>query len=358
MPVRILIVDDSILVRRIVRDILSKIRGVEVCCEAVNGKEALDIVIRESPDIMILDVEMPLMDGLTVLSEIKKRQIRINVIMLSVLTQRGADASAQALELGAVDVIPKPAPKNRIRLSDLERMLIHTISGFVGVAEEIPLVKRGPLPTEIPESYLKKRYDLLLIGCSTGGPPAVYEILRHIPANFPVPILIVQHMPPVFTAAFADRLNGNSELTVVEARDGQFLEAGHAYVAPGDFHMTVKGRSGNLRIHLDQGEKRNAHRPSYDVTLESVVEAVGGEAAAVIMTGMGRDGADGIKLLYDAGGMTFAQDERSSVIFGMNRRAIETGGVVRIVPLKEIAQELQRLFFRKDLSGLNNGVTT
>jgi len=345
MMYKVLIVDDSILVRRIVTDIVKKTSKNVICYEASNGKEALDLIEREHPDLVILDVEMPVMDGFSTLVEIKKRNYPVHVLMLSVLTQHGASVSAHALELGAAGVLPKPAPQNGIRLSDLGTMLGEKIEGFLQthVSPPSPVIEHR----QIPEILLTKKYQVLVLACSTGGPQALNSVISELPADFSVPILIVQHMPPVFTTAFAERLNQNARIQVVEAKEGDLLVPGKAFLAPGDVHLLLERTARGVEVRLNAGEKRNANRPSIDVTLESVVAVFGGHAVAVIMTGMGWDGAQGMKLLHDAGGMTVAQNEETSVIFGMNRRAIEIGAIQKIVPLYRIVEEILPFFDQK-----------
>lgn len=350
MSFRIVIVDDSALVRRAVKDILLKIPGVEICGEANDGSAGIELIRSKKPDLAILDVEMPVVNGFGVLSSIKSEHMKLHVIMLSGLTQNGAWESAKALELGAVDVIPKPDPSNGLGLADVAKLLTDKVSAIVQSESEPVLFYKEHQRGKIPSRYENVDCRILVIGSSTGGPSVVHSILDKLPSWFPVPILIVQHMPPIFTKAFADRLNDMCKIKVKEASEGEPLLKGNAYVAPGNWHLVLKKDEKNkkdLLIHLSDADARNSHRPSIDVTLESVMEHFKGNAAAVILTGMGRDGAVEMKKLYDLGGLTLAQDEESSVIFGMNKQAIEMGGIVSILSPEEIAKELVHFFQKK-----------
>ncbi len=344
-------IDDSALSREAVKVTLSSLDGVEIIAEAENGEEGINRTILYRPDLIIMDVEMPVMDGLTALREMRARGINAPVLMLSVLTQKGASITWQALESGALDFIPKASVSARFSVQEMERSLLTKVEEFQQT--RVPVLRtmrpRRPegagkssgatkAPLQVPDDC-----KLLLIGCSTGGPRALQTIFEQLP-SFPLPVVVVQHMPPVFTAAFAERLNGLSALSVKEAADGDLLEPGHAYIAPGDQHVFIENESEQARVRLDGGARVNSHRPSIDVTLRSAVSAFDGRLCAIIMTGMGRDGADGMKMVHDAGGLTLAQDEASSVIFGMNRRAIEMDAVDRVVPLGEITTQLRSLF--------------
>lgn len=323
---RVLVIDDSLLVRAFVGDMLGRIPGVEICGRAADGLSGLESIVTLKPDLVILDIEMPVMDGITLLGELKSRSIKVPVIMLSSLTQHGARATFQCLELGALDFIPKPTSQDSIK--DIEDQLREKVTGLMGEDR-----RAGVLRAEQRQHDAK--CEILVIGSSTGGPQALHRIFLGTAGAFPAPVLIVQHMPPVFTAAFADRLNQITELTVVEARHGMPLSRGSVYIAPGNKHMRLSGSKSSPLIALTDDPPISAHRPSVDYTLDSVIDMFGAAACGLIMTGMGRDGVSALKRLHDLGGMTFAQDEASSVVFGMNRRAIEAGAVDRIVSLEE-----------------------
>lgn len=349
MTFRVIIVDDSRLVRKAVRDILeSQVPLLEVVGEAANGQEGLDLIDSLHPDLVILDVEMPLMDGLTMLRRLKERTHRPDVIMLSVLTRNGAQISFQALDLGALDFVPKPAPGSGLYLEDIEQILVARVNGIIQTHNETDYnqlhSERFQQEHLSPHVDPGKKRSVLAIGSSTGGPQALQQIFSALPHSFPVPILVVQHMPPVFTAAFAERLDKLSELHIVEAKDGMEIRPGNVYLAPGNFHMSAEGMLDPHRISIKQTPPVNGHRPSVDVLFNSVTNLYGDGAVALIMTGMGWDGARGIKGIMENGGYTIAQDEQSSVVFGMNRRAIEMGGINRVVPLKNVVDVLLSCF--------------
>jgi two-component system chemotaxis response regulator CheB len=343
---RILLVDDSPTVRRAVADMLADAPGRNEIVEASNGRECLERLSAGGFDLVILDVEMPEVDGLATLKEMQRRGVRTPVLMLSALTQRGALTTFRALDLGALDYIPKPAPDSGLSLKDIHVNLVQRVQDLLLAQRESSATvpsPAAPAPEARPVAGAK-RYEVLLIGASTGGPQALQEIFRGLPAQFPVPILVVQHMPPVFTSAFAERLNAISPLEVSEAVDGAEIRPGRAFVAPGNRHMRIKRGGAGLQIELDDSAPVFSHRPSIDVTFRSAEEIFGSHAAALLMTGMGRDGVDGMLRIRASGGLTLAQDEASSVVFGMNRRAIEAGAAERVVELKNVVAVLQAYF--------------
>ena len=363
---RILLVDDSRLTRRIVADTLAAIPEAEIVGEAANGQECLDFLKEHGADLIIMDVEMPVMDGISTLKELAQLypdvRERPSVLMLSVLTQHGALTTFRALDLGALDFVPKPSPNSGLDLDAIRNILVARVRGVVQNRAEpasesaatfrpalIPVTGAGAgaNPGAKPAKDSPRpggKYALLVIGCSTGGPQALQTIFRSLPSRFPVPIVIVQHMPPFFTAAFADRLNGLGPLTVVEAISGMSLKPGHAYLAPGDRHLLIKKNGNEYLTELNDDPPLRAHRPAIDKTLLSAVAQAGGQVAALIMTGMGRDGVSGMEAVAAAGGLTLAQDEASSVVFGMNRRAVEAGAIYQIVELKNIVEVLSGYF--------------
>ncbi|MCR9141732.1 MAG: chemotaxis-specific protein-glutamate methyltransferase CheB [bacterium] len=373
MSFRVLLVDDSRLTRRIVADTLAELPGLEVAGEAANGRECLEILALQKVDLVIMDVEMPELDGIATLKEISVRippERRPAVLMLSVLTQHGALTTFRALDLGALDFVPKPSANTGLDLEAIKlllhgkvREIMQSVADRGALARKLVPSAAGSAPASasqnslqdtIPGSAVEIRgpqtkptpggYEMFVIGCSTGGPQALQEIFRALPGDFPVPILIVQHMPPFFTAAFADRLNGLGPITVVEAISGMPLKPGHAYLAPGDRHMLVRKNGNEYLTVLNEDPPLRAHRPAIDKTLLSAVEAAGKRVGALIMTGMGRDGVEGMEALAGVGGLTLAQDEASSVVFGMNRRAIEAGAIYRVVELKNVVEVLSVYF--------------
>ncbi len=353
MKSTVLLVDDSRLVREVVRDLLAYVPDAEICGEATNGRDALVLIERENPDLVIMDVEMPEMDGISTLREIRARGLKTTVVILSVLTQKGAAESLEAMSLGAVDFIPKPSPTSGIKLDHMQDIVIQKVRGILYALREQKKRREarsvaGPEPVRTPVAQPRRKredqYRLVVIGSSTGGPQALQNIFTNLPGDFPVPIVVVQHMPPLFTAAFAERLNRLSQLEVAEAGEGSELRPGTVFIAPGDRHVELSGGIGACHLRLSDAPAVFSHKPSIDVTIQSAVQLFGERMIAVLMTGMGRDGVAGMKAVRDRGGLTLAQDEESSVVFGMNRRAIEEGGVDLVVPLGDIAGVLQQFF--------------
>mgnify|MGYP001500371571 CR=1 FL=1 len=341
MSFDILLIDDSALSRRIVKDIAEELPGVRVVGEAVNGREGIQLMEQLRPDLVILDVEMPVMDGISVLKERKARQIKSPVLMLSVLTREGADTTFQALELGALDFVPKPSAHMGFMVDELQALLREKISDLISAKDSyIPTVVQTG---KIAPGRRITDFDLVLIGSSTGGPQCLHRIFRKLPANFQLPICVVQHMPPVFTAAFASRLSSISGLQVFEAADGIELKPGQAVVAKGGLHLGFQKPNHQLIITLNDGPRLNAHRPSIDFSVRSAQKIFKNRILGIIMTGMGRDGVDGLKELRRAGGFVIAQDEKTSTVFGMNRRAIEEGASDVILSDEAIADYLLEL---------------
>lgn len=344
--IRVLVVDDSSLVRKIITDILESDPQIKVVGTANNGKSAVYKNQELDPDVITMDIEMPIMDGLTALKEIIETRPR-PVIMMSVLTQHGADATFRALELGAVDFIPKPSSMLSLSVDEIGDLLILKVKSVYNLKiqkkkteevkpEKTPAKTVSALPA-MPSGKISN--TLVAIGTSTGGPSALLQVFRGIPENFPSSVLVVQHMPEGFTRAFSERLDGASTLKVKEAEDGDVVTAGCGYIAPGHSHMILEMRGGDRIIRLSKGAKVSGHRPSIDVLFDSVA-ANAQRAIGVIMTGMGRDGADGIKKIREKGGRTFAQNEETSVVYGMNRVAVESGAIDEIVPLMELSKKI------------------
>ncbi len=357
--IRVLIVDDSALVRKIVADALESDPSIEVVGTANNGKTAVFKTHTLNPDVITMDIEMPIMNGLDALRQIIETHPK-PVIMMSVLTQHGADATFRALELGAVDFIPKPSTLMAMSVEDIKELLISKVKSVyrskVKVSREpsasvkeqekardTRLVQTGVpaqdvKPLEIPMVAVSKK--IVGIGTSTGGPSALISIFKSFPKNFPAPILIVQHMPEGFTKAFAERLNSVSTLNVKEAEDGDKVLPGCGFLAPGHSHMAIERSSSGNVVRVFKKDKVSGHMPSIDVLFSSIAEQCSPDAVAVIMTGMGRDGADGILKIRKNGGYTFAQNEETSVVYGMNRVAVEIGGTYEEVPLFDISKKI------------------
>jgi len=345
---KIVIVDDSMLVRNILSDVLEKKEGFQIIATGKTGVDCVELAEKLRPDFIILDIEMPVMDGLTALAEIKKKRLPTAVIMLSVLTQHGADATFRALELGAIDFVPKPSSGNQFSPEEIAEVLAGKIKGYLDSKASSPFAKspdkttKPSPPTPINKSFQKPvSVQAIGIGTSTGGPKALQTLFSAIPADFSKPILVVQHMPPGFTKAFAERLNSLSKISVKEAENGDVVEPGKAYIAPGDYQMKVISKNGSKVIELEHSNTVNGHRPSIEVLFNSMSEVYGGNhLLSVIMTGMGRDGSQSITNIHNQGGVTLAQDEASSVVYGMNRVAVELGGIDLVLPLEDIIPKM------------------
>lgn len=338
--IRVLIVDDSAFMRKVVSDILNDDHDIEVIDTASNGLVAIDKAAQLRPDVILMDVEMPKMDGVTALSHIMK-SYPTPVVMLSNLTQKGTNTTIKALEAGAVDFIPKPSGSISINIDSIAAQIVEKVK----LAAKVNLKKSGAYKTStLPRIKMENSTKVIVIGASTGGPQTLTEILKRLPRNIP-PMFIVQHMPPEFTKSLADRLNSICVFDVKEAEEGDRVKPGQALVAPGGHHMVVK------RLHMDNREiirlntepPVNSIRPSVDVTMQSVVEAYGASTIGVLLTGMGSDGAKGMCSIKNSGGKTIAQNQDSCVIFGMPKSAIEGGCVNKIVPLSSIPEEIMHM---------------
>jgi two-component system chemotaxis response regulator CheB len=351
--IRILVVDDSAVIRRLVSEELSKDPALEVVGTAANGKIALAKMTQVNPDLVTLDVEMPEMDGLQTLKELRKTYRRLPVIMFSSLTERGATATLDALALGATGYFTKPSTGGLdASLEVIRRDLIPEIKAIcaqVKTAEHA--LAAAPAGTRAPVSFAprpKTGVDILAIGASTGGPNALAELLPLLPADFPVPIVIVQHMPPMFTRLLAERLTEQSSIMIHEGYAGAVLQAGHAWIAPGDYHMIVIRDGTQRRLLMHQDPPENSCRPAVDPLFRSLAQVYGGNTLAVVLTGMGQDGLFGCKVLREAGAQILAQDEATSVVWGMPGAVARAGLADRILPLSLIANEIvQRVRTRK-----------
>jgi two-component system, chemotaxis family, protein-glutamate methylesterase/glutaminase len=347
--IKVLIVDDSALVRQTYRSLLETDPGIEVIGTAGDPYIAVQKIQKEKPDVITLDIEMPRMDGLTFLKKIMM-QAPMPVIVISDQTVKGADVALRALEIGAVDVMTKPGlataveiEESRIRLVDKVRSAYFARNN--GKKKEFsftpikPEFKKADIPVAPVNAGTFSGSMMIAVGASTGGTEAIRKFLEVLPNNMP-PILIVQHMPEKFTASFAKRLDEICAIKVKEAEDGEPILNGTVYVAPGDLHMIVRHYQGKYYIKTYMGELVNRHRPSVNVLFHSMAEVKGKHAVGVIMTGMGDDGASGLLAMHQRGAYTIAQDESSSVVFGMPQKAIVAGGVSRVLPLHEIPREI------------------
>jgi two-component system, chemotaxis family, protein-glutamate methylesterase/glutaminase len=346
-PISVLVVDDSSVIRRIVSTILNEDAGIRVAGSAASGRIALEKIGRLNPDIMTLDIDMPDMDGLATLRELRRLQSRLPVIMFSTATERAAAATLEALSLGARDYVTKPsdvgsldAAVDAIRSQLVPRIKALAARGPVGGSAE-SRGRRSALPPPPPAARVRNSaHQILAIGASTGGPDAIAGILRDLPGGLPVPIVITQHMPPLFTRLFAARLDKDSALTVVEGTADMRLEAGVVVIAPGDHHLLVVEDRGTLRVATTQSPPENWCRPAVDVLFRSVAAVFGSRALACVLTGMGQDGLRGCQRLRAAGAEIVAQDEPSSIVWGMPGAVAAASLADRILPLPRIAADL------------------
>ncbi len=350
--IRVLIVDDSTVIRRLLSDALSADPAIEIAGIAANGKIALSKIPQLNPDIITLDMEMPEMDGLTTLVEIRKQYPKLPIIMFSTLTQRGAESTLDALAKGANDYVTKPANVGSVNaaIQSVQSELIPKIKQFcnwsmpVNPASNSQTNLLGQAKGSVSHSSIvgtkPSRVDIVVIGTSTGGPNALSTVLPKIPEDFPVPILIVQHMPPIFTSHLAERLNQLSKIHVHEAADGELLVPGGAWIAPGNFHLTIRRQGTQLKAVLNQETPENSCRPAVDVLFRSAAELFGASVLSVIMTGMGQDGARGCGVVRQAGGRVVVQDEATSVVWGMPGAVVNAGHAHQIVPIQRIAGEI------------------
>ncbi|MFZ2294704.1 MAG: chemotaxis response regulator protein-glutamate methylesterase [Polaromonas sp.] len=342
--IKVLCVDDSALIRSLMTEIINSQPDMIVVATASDPLVARDLVKQHNPDVMTLDVEMPRMDGLEFLEKLMRLR-PMPVVMVSSLTERGSEAALRALELGAIDFVTKP------RLGIRDGLLSYTdlIAGKIRIAAAAKLL---PAKRVVPggsqhmvadapllRSPLLSTEKLIIIGASTGGTEAIREVLQPLPPDSPG-IMIAQHMPAGFTHSFAQRLNGLCRIAVSEAVHGERILPGHAYIAPGGFHLSLTRSGANYVAQVDLEPPVNRHRPSVDVLFDSAAKHAGKNAIGVILTGMGRDGAEGLLRMRQAGAYTLAQDEASCVVFGMPREAIALGGANEVVPLQEMSQRV------------------
>ncbi len=342
--IRILVVDDSVVIRKVLSDTLSAERTFDVVGVASDGRIALAKIPLLKPDLITLDVEMPVMNGLETLAEVRKLYPKLPVIMFSTLTERGASATLDALALGASDYATKPSNTGspEVAIARVRSELIPKIKALCGVS---PL-KLQPLPRTRPPVTARlrsnSRIEIVAIGTSTGGPNALAEVLPRIPSDFPVPIVLVQHMPPIFTRLLAERLASRSAIPIEEGSANAVLSPAHAWIAPGNFHMKVTRAGLSSRLSLNQSPPENSCRPAVDVLFRSVAAAYGANVLAVVMTGMGSDGVLGAQEICDAGGSVIIQDEASSIVWGMPGLVHASGLADAAYPLGQLAAEITR----------------
>lgn len=346
-PIRVLIVDDSVVVRRIVKDALATDPQVEICGVAANGRIALSMIEQMTPDIVTLDIEMPEMDGLEVLRQLRTRVPAMRVIMFSTLTQRGALATLEALALGARDYVAKPANVGSVTSSveAIRTELLPKIKALCGAAPTLltPIAATKSRVSSPAEKTLRQRpIEIVVIGTSTGGPNALGQVLPQFPAHLQAAVVVVQHMPPTFTRFLAERLNGECQIPVSEAADGEVIKPGKILIAPGDFHVVTETQGARVHLRTVRTPPENSCRPAVDVLFRSAAKVYGSRALAVVMTGMGQDGLRGAEQLHAASATILAQDEASSVVWGMPGYIVQAGLATKVIPLPEIAGEIIR----------------
>jgi two-component system chemotaxis response regulator CheB len=346
--IRVLIVDDSSFMRMVIRRILSSDPEIEIAGTANDGADGVKKALELKPDLITMDVEMPVMDGISALKQIMSKD-PTRVIMVSTLTNEGATATFDALEAGAVDYIPKnitdsPAAQAVIREELLRKVKASVRSG----ADRKPIIsgRQAPVIRRVTEARLPKiRLNYVAIGASTGGPVALQEVLSRIPVNFPYGIMVVIHMPKAFTGPYADRLNAKCSLTIKEAAEGDMLKPGTALIASGGAHTLISRRAGGLYVHQAPTSEypKNTYVPSVDLMMTSLADACGGAMLGVILTGMGNDGFKGMQHLKGKGGITLVQDEASSTIYGMPRACVDGGVADVVLPLDQIGFEIAKV---------------
>ncbi|MGD8623797.1 MAG: chemotaxis response regulator protein-glutamate methylesterase [Anaerolineae bacterium] len=340
-PIRLLVVDDSVFLRHTLTKRLGDYPQVDVIGHAIDGLDALDKIVELEPDVVILDVEMPRMDGLTALERIMA-ECPTPVIMLSAYTQRGARTTVQALIRGAVDFVPKPS--SNFTITEVIDELVEKVQVAADTSPtQAPTLPEPEKETREPASAPRpfgKGDTVIVIGASTGGPRALQQVLSSLPADLPAAVTVIQHMPVGFTRSLAQRLNEGSPLTVREASPGDRLERGKVLLAPGNYHL-VLGRNGTVK--LDQGPPRNHVRPAVDVTMETAAEVYGQATIGVVLTGMGNDGTAGAARIKEAGGTVIAEDDSTSIVYGMPRSVSEAGLADYRLPLPKIAAMLAKL---------------
>ena len=348
--IRVLCIDDSALVRSLMTEIISSQPDMMVCATAPDPLVARELIKQHNPDVLTLDVEMPRMDGLDFLERLMRLR-PMPVVMVSSLTERGSEITMRALELGAVDFVSKPKVGIRDGLLDYSHLIADKIRA-AAKSKVRPLAARAsastgaapsgaPVPVSPLRNMLVSTEKLIAIGASTGGTEAIKEVLMLLPSDAPA-VMITQHMPAGFTKSFAKRLDSLCRIAVKEAEHGERMLPGHAYIAPGDFHLSLARSGANYVAALSDAAPVNRHRPSVDVLFNSVAEFAGKNAIGVILTGMGKDGAVGMAAMRRAGAYTFAQDEASCVVYGMPREAVLIGAACESVPLQQMTHHVMQ----------------
>lgn len=355
--INVIVVDDSAFMRKSISMMLESDPLIKVIATARDGREGVDKIRELKPDLVTMDIEMPVMDGLTALSLIMK-EMPLPVLMISSLTSDGAQATLEALSRGAVDFIPKELSYVSLDIVKIKEELVTKVKEIVqsrslafrlqrirtstqGIQSAVP---KSPGVRSFVHKSERKDYKAVVLGISTGGPMALLQTIPKIPGNFPVGIAIVQHMPPHFTKSMADRLNSLSAVEVREAVDGDTMQPGTVLVAPGGRHMTFEKGGSQIRVRISDEPKNTLYHPSADVMMNSAVNVIGSPLVGLIMTGMGKDGLEGLKQLKKKGGYIIAQDEDTCVVYGMPKAAVDEGIADAVVPLADIPKTLSQAF--------------
>ena len=350
--ISVLVVDDSVVIRRLVSNVLEADPEITVVGTAASGRIALDKLLRVAPDCVTMDVEMPGLDGIATVRELRRTHPRLPVVMFSTLTERSASATLDALAAGANDYVCKPANVGSVpeAMASVRDQLIPKIKALCPLprAHRAPAPVRPAVPATGPRAAVPSgRLEVLAIGCSTGGPDALATLLPQLPGGLAVPVVITQHMPPVFTRLFAQRLDGRCALRVKEAEEGDPVVPGSVLIAPGGRHLEVRRRGAGVVVHLTDAPPENYCRPAVDVMLRSVAATYGAGVLTVVLTGMGSDGARGAEVVRRLGGEVVVQDEATSVVWGMPGSVVAGGHAHRVLPLPRIALDI--------LSGVSRG---
>jgi len=341
MTIKVLICDDSALIRALLKKVISEQPDMTVVGTAPDPLVARDLIKSTLPDVLTLDIEMPRMDGLEFLEKVMRLR-PMPVVMISSLTKSGSESTIRALELGAVEVVAKPRANDSSALAASAEEICEKIrtaykARVHRLSTSTPTHTSTAPAQSVPARAISER--LVCIGASTGGTEAIREVITRLPAEFP-PVMMVQHMPEMFTGSFANRLDSLSALRVKEAEHGEMLKPGHAYLAPGHSHLLLAKRGASYYCELSKADPVNRHRPSVDVLFDSVARLVGATALGVLLTGMGKDGARGLLAMREAGSWTLAQDEASCVVYGMPREAALIGAAAEIAPLNDVARRI------------------
>jgi two-component system chemotaxis response regulator CheB len=339
--IRVVVVDDSAFVRQALSRMLGGAGDIEVVGTAVDGQDGLEKVCALRPDVVTLDVKMPRMDGLEALQRIMA-ECPTAVLLLSSLTSDGGEVTLRGLELGAMDFVDKSTVQGHMNLLDLADELLAKVRALASVprARLHPAREPGPEVARPDAPTAPHRAEVVAIGTSTGGPPALQAIIPRLPTHLAVPLLIVQHMPPGFTRSLAERLDQRSRVRVREAEEGDLLQPGIVLIAPAGRHMKVRRRGAETRVWLDEEPRSTLHRPAIDVLMSSLARVYGRHVLGILLTGMGSDGVEGLRAIRAAGGRTLAESEESAVIYGMPKAAVEAGVVDQTVILSRIADEI------------------